>query len=45
MDARPQAKIGITPFEETDFKGDLKIYSGSDCTLSTGDNLLKVNKK
>tara|TARA_B100000035_G_C21034582_1_gene570178 strand:- start:372 stop:953 length:582 start_codon:yes stop_codon:yes gene_type:complete len=45
MDARPQAKIGITPFEETDFKGDLKIYSGSDCTLSTGDNFVKSKQK
>lgn len=45
MDARPQAKLGITPFEETDFKGDLKIYSGSRYTLSTGDNFVKKKQK
>ena len=45
MDARPQAKLGITPFEETDFKGDLAIYPGSNYTLSTGDNFVKTKQK
>lgn len=40
MDARPQAELGVTPFEETDFKGDIKI-ADTGIMLSTGDNFVK----
>jgi adenosylhomocysteine nucleosidase len=39
MDARPQADLGVTPFEETDFKGDIKI-SDSGIILGTGDSFV-----
>tara|TARA_B100000953_G_C17998416_1_gene414358 strand:+ start:150 stop:725 length:576 start_codon:yes stop_codon:yes gene_type:complete len=41
MDTRPQAPLGVTPFDETKFGGDLQIYKGSKFTLSTGDTFLK----
>jgi adenosylhomocysteine nucleosidase len=40
MDARPQAHLGTTPFEETPYKGDIVISSNSNVTLSTGDNFV-----
>ena len=40
MDARPQAELGVTPFEDTNFAGDLRIHKGSKATLSTGDNFV-----
>ena len=45
MDARPQAKLGVTPFEDTRFAGDLKIYNGSHFVLSTGDNFVTKKQK
>ena len=39
MDARPQAELGVTPFEETQFKGDIKV-NDSKVVLSTGDNFV-----
>jgi len=42
MDARPQAPLGVTPFEDTKFAGDLQLYKGSKFTLSTGDNFVKA---
>jgi adenosylhomocysteine nucleosidase len=41
MDTRPQAPLGVTPFDETKLGGDLQIYKGSKFTLSTGDTFLK----
>jgi len=41
MDARPTSPLGITPYENTKFNGDLQIYKGSKFTLSTGDNFVK----
>jgi adenosylhomocysteine nucleosidase len=41
MDTRPQALLGVTPFEDTQFNSDLQIYKGSKFTLSTGDNFVK----
>lgn len=43
MDARPQAPLGVTPYEATQFGGDLQIYKGSKFTLTTGDNFVKGN--
>lgn len=40
MDARPQAELGVTPFEDTAFAGNLKITNSSDISLSTGDNFV-----
>lgn len=40
MDARPQAELGVTPFEDTKFAGDLRISNSSDVSLSTGDNFV-----
>lgn len=39
MDARPQAPLGVTPFEDK-FQHDLQIFDGSKFTLSTGDNFV-----
>lgn len=39
MDARPQAGLGITPFEDTPFAADIRIGS-NDVVLSTGDNFV-----
>lgn len=39
MDARPQADLGITPFEETGLQGIIKVAE-SGCVLSTGDNFV-----
>jgi len=39
MDARPQADLGVTPFEETQFNGDIKV-NDSKVVLSTGDNFV-----
>ena len=39
MDARPQAELGQTPFEETGLQGLIKIAE-SGCVLSTGDNFV-----
>ena len=41
MDTRPQAPLGVTPYETTQFGGDLQIYKGSKFTLTTGDNFVK----
>jgi adenosylhomocysteine nucleosidase len=41
MDTRPHSPLGVTPFEETQFGGELQIYDGSKFTLSTGDNFVK----
>jgi adenosylhomocysteine nucleosidase len=43
MDARPQAPLGTTPYEDTKFSSDLQLYKGSKFTLSTGDNFVKAN--
>lgn len=40
MDARPQAELGVTPFEESELAGDLIINKESTVTLSTGDNFV-----
>jgi len=37
-DARPQAPLGITPFEEGDLAGDITL--DGDAVLSTGDNFV-----
>ena len=42
MDARPQADLGVTPFEETGIAGDI-ITSNSGVTLSTGDNFVTAD--
>jgi len=39
MDARPQAELGVTPFEETGFAGDIQIANSS-WVLSSGDNFV-----
>lgn len=39
MDARPQADLGVTPFEETGLQGIIKVAE-SGCVLSTGDNFV-----
>lgn len=39
MDARPQADLGTTPFEETEFAGDISIAKQGK-VLSTGDNFV-----
>lgn len=39
MDARPQAELGITPFEESEFAGDIKV-SEENVSISTGDNFV-----
>ena len=39
MDARPQAELGVTPFEKTGMEGDLRIAK-NDVVLSTGDNFV-----
>ena len=39
MDTRPQAPLGVTPFEDK-FQRDLQIFDGSKFTLSTGDNFV-----
>ena len=39
MDARPQADLGITPFEETGLQGLIKVAE-SGVVLSTGDNFV-----
>jgi adenosylhomocysteine nucleosidase len=39
MDARPQAELGVTPFEETEVSGDI-ILGGKGPVLSTGDNFV-----
>jgi len=41
MDTRPQSPLGVTPYEATQFSGDLQIYKGSKFTLTTGDNFVK----
>ena len=39
MDTRPQAELGVTPFEDSGFEGDIKL-SNSAYTCSTGDNFV-----
>lgn len=39
MDARPQAELGVTPFEQTGLEGPIKLCE-SEITLSTGDNFV-----
>ena len=39
MDARPQADLGVTPFEETGLQGIIKVAE-SGVVLSTGDNFV-----
>ena len=41
MDTRPQAGLGITPFEETGFAGDIRI-SNSALSCSSGDNFVQA---
>ena len=41
MDTRPQAGLGITPFEETGFAGDIRI-SNSAWSCSSGDNFVQA---
>lgn len=40
MDARPQAELGVTPFETGDLKGDLEFDDAGTAVLSTGDNFV-----
>lgn len=40
MDARPQAELGVTPFEETAFNSDISITDNGGVSLSTGDNFV-----
>lgn len=42
MDARPQAALGVTPFENTGIAGDI-VTANSGVTLSTGDNFVMDN--
>lgn len=39
MDARPQAELGVTPFENTEVAGDIDM-GGDGPVLSTGDNFV-----
>lgn len=41
MDARPTAPLGVTPFDETKFAGDLHINEESKYVLTTGDDFVK----
>jgi adenosylhomocysteine nucleosidase len=41
MDARPQAELGVTPFEQTDFAGDIRV-SNSAWSCSSGDNFVQA---
>tara|TARA_B110000037_G_scaffold206081_1_gene251679 strand:+ start:394 stop:930 length:537 start_codon:yes stop_codon:yes gene_type:complete len=41
MDARPQAELGVTPFDTSGFAGDIKI-SNSAYSVSSGDNFVKA---
>ena len=38
MDARPQAELGVTPFEQGELSGDIAL--DGDAVLSTGDNFV-----
>ena len=40
MDARPQAPLGMTPFETTEVAGDITPNPDSKVILSTGDNFV-----
>ena len=40
MDARPQAPLGETPFEEGLLRSDITIHTKSKISLSTGDNFV-----
>lgn len=40
MDARPQAPLGMTPFETTEIAGDITLNPDSKVVLSTGDNFV-----
>jgi adenosylhomocysteine nucleosidase len=39
MDARPQAELGVTPFEKTGMESEI-VINNSSITLSTGDNFV-----
>ena len=41
MDARPQADLGVTPFENTSIDGDITLNPKVNIILSTGDNFVK----
>lgn len=40
MDARPQAPLGMTPFEQTSIAGDITLNKENKVVLSTGDNFV-----
>lgn len=40
MDARPQADLGVTPFDQTPYGGDIELLTTHDVSLSTGDNFV-----
>ena len=42
MDARPQADLGVTPFDNSGFDGDISLCNSA-YVLSTGDNFVKAN--
>lgn len=39
MDARPISDLGVTPFEQTPFAGDIVLNKNGGAVLSTGDNI------
>lgn len=40
MDARPISDLGVTPFEQTPFAGDIVLNKNGGAVLSTGDNFV-----